>query len=332
LIIRQQHLELIKGDVIILCKLHVRLREETMSLKIHFSIRDLENLSGVKAHTIRIWEKRYGLLSPQRSDTNIRKYNLDSFKKLLDVTFIYNHGVKISKIAAFTPEETKEVILKHALIHSEHYAIDGLKKAMINFDTNSFNTIFSTLLKTKTFEEVFETVFIPLLQQIGVLWHIGTIDVSHERFMSELIKRKTIEHIELRASKTSKYSNNTKVCLFLPYDEIHDIGLIYANFILEKSGIKTIYLGPNIPLESLTKQFYKEGELIFLTFFTIKPDTDNIKSYLDSYQNIVCKDKKYPLWILGPKYIEVQKANTSSNIESFENIKIFLEKVKTLVA
>tara|TARA_B100000795_G_C22777868_1_gene430868 strand:+ start:100 stop:1011 length:912 start_codon:yes stop_codon:yes gene_type:complete len=302
-----------------------------MSVKTQFSIKDLENLSGVKAHTIRIWEKRYGLLAPQRSDTNIRQYNLDSFKKLLDVKFIYNHGVKISKIAAFTPTQIKEVILENALEHKEHYAIDSLKKSMINFNTNGFNKIFSTLLKTKTFEEIFETIFIPFLQEIGTLWHLGTIDVSHERFMSELIKRKTIEHIEIYASKIPKYSTKTKVCLFLPYDEIHDIGLIYANFLLEKSGIKTTYLGPNIPLESLTKQFYKGGELIFLTFFTIKPDIDSIKSYLDSYQDIVCKHEQYPLWILGQKHNEVQKENTYSNIECFDGVKSFLEKVKTLV-
>ena len=120
------------------------------------------------------------------------------------------------------------------------------------------------------------------------------------------------------------------MCLFLPYDEIHDIGLIYANYLLEKSGIKTTYLGPNIPLESLSKQFYTGGELIFLTFFTTKPDNDGIKSYLDSYQKIVCKEEKYPLWILVQKYIEVQKHNTASNIVCFDSVKSFVDKVKTL--
>jgi hypothetical protein len=118
--------------------------------------------------------------------------------------------------------------------------------------------------------------------------------------------------------------------LFLPYDEIHDIGLIYANYLLEKSGIKTTYLGPNIPLESLSKQFYKNGDLLFVTFFTTKPTNDTIKSYLDSYQKIVCKKEKYPLWILGQKYAEVQKHNTASNIFCFDSIKSFVEKVKTL--
>ncbi len=301
-----------------------------MRVKTHFSIKDLENLSGVKAHTIRIWEKRYGLFAPKRTDTNIRQYDLSNFKKLLDVTFIYNHGIKISKIAQFSPEKIKDVILKNSIVHKEHYAINGLKNAMFDFSTDQFNKIFSQLLKTKTFDQVFENVFIPFLHEIGMLWHVGTIDVSHERFISELIKRKTIEHIGLYTSKTPKYNNNTKVCLFLPYDEIHDIGLIYANYLLEKFGIKTTYLGPNIPLESLSKQFYTGGELIFLTFFTTKPDNDGIKSYLDSYQKIVCKKEKYPLWILGQKYTEVQKHNTASNIVCFDSVKSFVEKVNTL--
>ncbi len=301
-----------------------------MSVKTHFSIRDLENLSGVKAHTIRVWEKRYRLFSPKRTDTNIRKYDLESFKKLLDITFIYNHGIKISKIAAFSPQKIKDIILENAILHKEHYAINGLKNAMFDFDTDHFNKIFSQLLKTKTFDEIFEEIFMPFLKEIGMLWHLGSIDVSHERFVSELIKRKTIERINLLSSRLAKNYTKTRVCLFLPFDEIHDIGLIYANYLLEKSGIKTTYLGPNIPLESLTRQFCKNETLLFVTFFTTKPDNSSIKSYLDCYQKIVCENEKYPLWILGQKHNEVQKQNTASNIVCFDSIKSFAEKVKTL--
>lgn len=300
-------------------------------MKTHFSIKDLENLSGVKAHTIRIWEKRYGLLVPERTETNIRQYNLENLKKLLDVTFIYNNGVKISKIAGFNATQIKEIILQNAIAHKEHYAINNIKAAMLHFNTDQFNQIYTNLLETKTFEEIFESVFIPFLQEIGMLWHLGTIDVSHERFASELIKRKTIAHIDLYTTKNSKYQSKTKVCLFLPYEEIHDIGLLYANFQLEKSGIKTIYLGPNIPLESLPKLFYKDEKIIFLTYFTIKPDTDKIKEYLDSYQKVVCQERKVPLWILGQKFNEVQKEKTHANIEGFNSIKSFQEKMKTLI-
>ena len=106
--------------------------------------------------------------------------------------------------------------------------------------------------------------------------------------------------------------------------------LIYANYILEKSGIKPSYLGPNIPLESLTRQFCKNETLLFVTFFTTKPDNSLIKSYLDCYQKIVCENEKYPLWILGQKHNEVQKQNTASNIVCFDSIKSFAEKVKNL--
>ena len=122
-----------------------------MSVKTHFSIKDLENLSGVKAHTIRIWEKRYGLFAPKRTNTNIRQYDLSSFKKLLDVAFIYNHGIKISKIAQFSPEKIKDVILENSVIHKEHYAISGLKNAMFDFSTDQFNKIFSQRLTFRNF-------------------------------------------------------------------------------------------------------------------------------------------------------------------------------------
>jgi DNA-binding transcriptional MerR regulator len=300
-------------------------------VKTHFSIKDLENLSGVKAHTIRIWEKRYGLLVPERTETNIRQYNLENLKKLLDVTFIYKIGVKISKIAGFNAHQIKEIILQNAIAYKEHYAINNLKAAMLNFNTDQFIQIYTTLLETKTFEEIFESVFMPFLQEIGMLWHLGTIDVSHERFASELIKRKTIAHIDFYTAKNSKYRTKTKVCLFLPYEEIHDIGLLYANFQLEKFGINTVYLGPNIPLESLSKLFNKDEKIIFLTYFTIKPDTDKIKEYLDSYQKIVCQERKVPLWVLGQKFNEVQKEKKHANIEGFNSIKSFQEKVKTLI-
>lgn len=301
-----------------------------MGVKTHFSIKDLENLSGVKAHTIRIWEKRYGLLSPERSGTNIRQYNLDNLKKLLDVTFIYKHGVKISKIAGYDATKIKEIILENAIAHKETYAINNLKKAVLNFDTDQFNNVYNSLLESKTFDQIFETVFIPYLQEIGILWHLGTIDVSHERFASELIKRKTITYIDVSISKNTNYKNKLKACLFLPYEEIHDVGLLYANYQLEKYGVKTIYLGPNIPLDSLTKQINNDENLLFVTYFTVKPNAGNIKSYLDTFQEVVCKNKKYPLWVLGPKYNDVTKENTSKNIECFATIDSFVNKIKSI--
>ena len=200
-----------------------------MHVKTQFSIKDLENLSGVKAHTIRIWEKRYNLLEPTRTDTNIRKYDMVNLKKLLNVTFLYNEGFKISKIASFKESEILKIVNNQAETRKEDYAITSFKTAMFEFDQNLFTQTYNQLLEEKSFREVFFEVFLPMLNEIGMLWQTGTIDPAHERFISELIKQKIILRIEAQQRKAPANSDFLFV-LYLPYQEIHEIGLLYANY------------------------------------------------------------------------------------------------------
>ena len=168
-----------------------------MSIKSKFSIKDLENLSGVKAHTIRIWEKRYALLKPERTDTNIRRYSTESLKKILDVAYLYNEGYKISKIAKLGESVLKKTIIESITEESTgNFALNDLKKAMLSFDTDLFNNIYNKLQSSYTFDQIFTTIFIPFLTEIVVLWHSNALNIVHERFITELIKRKTIVHIE----------------------------------------------------------------------------------------------------------------------------------------
>ena len=150
-----------------------------------FSIKDLENLSGIKAHTIRIWEKRYNVLEPMRSDTNIRYYNLVNLQKLLNITLLHDHGYKISRIAKFTeqqiPEAVREIISEKSV---KSHAISSFKMAMLNFDQSLFFKTYDTLLSEKSFREVFHEVFIPLMNEIGLLWQSETITPAHEHFIS----------------------------------------------------------------------------------------------------------------------------------------------------
>jgi len=174
-----------------------------MLVKTKFSIKDLENLSGIKAHTIRIWEKRYNLLEPSRTDTNIRAYNLDSLKRLLNISLLYENGYKISKIATFSEIELAAIVTKLALEHEEAHSINTFKTAMFQFNQQLFADTYNALLENRSFPELFRTVFIPLLNQIGILWQTGTIDPCHERFVSEMIKQKVVLNIEQQyASKT----------------------------------------------------------------------------------------------------------------------------------
>ena len=158
-------------------------------IKKQFSIKNLEVLSGIKAHTLRMWEKRYGILTPQRTDTNIRTYGLDDLQKLLNISFLNENGYKISRISKLKDEEINELVKSFSSTnHSNDRAIKSFTLSMYNFDQNLFFDTYNSLLKTKTFREIFYQVFIPLLESIGLLWQTNSIHPVHEHFISNLIK------------------------------------------------------------------------------------------------------------------------------------------------
>ena len=301
-----------------------------MSIKTQFSIKDLENLSGVKAHTIRIWEKRYNLLSPERTDTNIRKYSTESLQRILDISYLYKEGYKISKIALLDDDALKKMIISSIEnTPTGDLAINNIKKAMLTFDTVQFNTIFNKLKLSLSFDEIFETVFIPLLTQIGTLWHTKAIDIAHERFISELIKRKTIFHIE-QESQEKPYNPERQVfCLFLPNKEIHEIGLLFTNYLLIKAGFSTIYLGHDIPLESLNK-LRNSNKLTYIAYLTVSPDTNESSDYFNQFNTTFNTETPPELWLVGTKTSSIEAASLPSNISRYESLESFLNKVKSL--
>src|SRR3970282_882472 len=177
------------------------------NVKSVFSIKDLENLSGIKAHTIRIWEKRYNVLKPMRTDTNIRLYDLASLQKLLNIVLLHDYGYKISKIASYSedkiPSLVREIISSK---NSKNHAISAFKMAMMNYDEELFLNTYNWLIAEKSFKEVFHEVFIPLLEELGLLWQTDTITPAHEHFISYLIKQKLLTNTEkLQVLKRTKF-------------------------------------------------------------------------------------------------------------------------------
>ncbi|WP_186989666.1 MerR family transcriptional regulator [Constantimarinum furrinae] len=300
-----------------------------MGVKTQFSIKDLENLSNVKAHTIRIWEKRYNLLEPERTDTNIRKYNLENLKKLLNVAYLYDQGHKISKIAKLENSEIQKLIQKNSINETNSLALKQLKSAMFDFDDDLFQYTFTELNKTKSFSEIFSEVFLPLLSDIGLLWQTGTIDPSHERFISELIKRKVIVAIDSLKTQPNK-SSSPVFALFLPIGEIHEIGLLFTNFQLLSRGFKTVYLGTNIGIESLVHITNHYNQICFLSYFTVKPDLIEIRKYLRDFNKRISKDDQHQLWLLGAKVRKFSDLKTPPNIKIIANNKDFPELLETL--
>ncbi|MCR9182425.1 MAG: MerR family transcriptional regulator [Flavobacteriaceae bacterium] len=298
-----------------------------MGIKTQFSIKDLEHLSGIKAHTIRIWEKRYNLLEPDRTDTNIRTYDLENLMKLLNVTYLYNHGYKISKIAGLQNKEIKNIIQESGLHDSkEIYALSELKSSMLNFDPQLFQSTFEKLEKQYNFREIFFNVFLPLLNDIGLLWQTGTIDPSHERFISELIKQKIIIQIESKFSIPPTKHEKLFV-LFLPLDEIHEIGLLYVNYELLNKGYKTIFLGNNIPTKNLQHLLNHHDNIVFVSYLTVQPENEKIPEFINDLDEKACKGNSNEVWLFGSKLLSEPTEDYPKQFRVFKSLSDFIETI-----
>lgn len=270
------------------------------SFKNAYSIKDLENISGIKAHTIRIWEKRYNILEPMRTETNIRYYDFSSIQKLLNITLLHNHGYKISKISQY-PSENIPSLVKEIITDKTYksHAINAFKVAMLNFDREAFYKSYDQLLANKSFSNIFSDVFVPLLNEIGLLWQTNTITAAHEHFITNLIKQKLEVELEI-VSKSEKIIQDQVFILFLPAQEIHDLGLKYLTYEIAKNGYQTIYLGENIEIEDLQRMTEQFESPVFLTYITTAPMIDEINGYIEKLQETVLKASPLAeLWVTG---------------------------------
>lgn len=288
------------------------------SIKQDFTIKDLENISGIKAHTIRIWEKRYNLLQPKRTGTNIRYYSPENLTKLLNIVLLNNNNFKISKIALMSDDvilmKSRELAFSNAI---DDEALNSIKISMYQFDKILFNNTYNTLLHKKTFREIFKDVFIPFLEQMGFLWHTDTLLPAHEHFISNLISQKILANTEkLQYNITN--TNKTYV-LFLPENEIHELGLLYLNYELVLRGFHTIYLGQSLPLYNLN-YFQESGqEICFITSLTIQPYDDKIEEYFKEIDDLM-HGTNNKFIATGRKIEKIKHLNLNTNIQLFDSI------------
>lgn len=295
------------------------------NIKTVFTIKDLENISGIKAHTIRIWEKRYNLLEPNRTDTNIRYYSTESLLKLLNVALLNKHSHKISKIADMTEEQiivnARELAFKYAVNDD---AINAFKMSMFQFDKVLFNNTYNRLLHKKTFRQIFKEVFIPFLNHIGLLWQTNTVMPAHEHFISNLI----IQKIQLNTEKLESAATNKDYTyvLFLPDGEIHEIGLLYLNYELVLRGSQTIYLGQSLPLNNLNYFFNGELKVCFITSMTVKPYDDKVVDYFYEIDDIL-KDTDHKMIAIGKRALDVQGLEFNSDITLFPSVIEVLDNI-----
>ena len=288
-------------------------------VKNSFSIKNLEHLSGIKAHTIRIWEKRYNLFEPERTDTNIRLYNLENLQKLLNVTLLYNNGYKISKIASFNSQEITENVHKLTINkNADDWSIGLFKLAMINFDQRLFTKTFNDLLDQFSFSEVFKNVFVPLMNELGVLWQTNSISPSHEHFITSLVKQKIHAMCEDLQQKSTRRTDRRFV-LFLPDNEIHELGLLYLQYEVLNNGFQCVFLGQSVPIESLNNLVDIGEPITFITYFTIEPTQDKIKAYLNTFNSEIIENIDSELWILGYQ-VQFMSDEMPDKIRKFKSI------------
>lgn len=280
----------------------------------NYSIKDLEHLSGIKAHTLRIWEQRYNLINPKRTDTNIRYYDQTDLKLVLNVSLLKDNGFKISKIAKMSKEEMSEAVLtvtEKASSYSDQ--IYALTLSMIDLDEQRFEKIISTNTLKLGFERTMLNIIYPFLSKIGIMWITDSINPAQEHFMSHLIRQKLIVAID--GQYPSFETSTKKYMLFLPEGELHELSLLFANFLIRSRKSKTIYLGQDMPLRDLTlaHDLYEPDYLI--TILTSRNPRISPQSYLKNLANAF---PKTPILVSGAQVIG-QDLEVAHNIIQVSN-------------
>lgn len=225
----------------------------------YYSIRDLEELSGVKAHTIRMWEKRYGVIHPGRTDTNIRFYGNDELRKLLNVSLLVRNGYRISAVSTMSEKELTGAVAGLAPTGDE--AWENLLLSLIELDESRFRRTFTGLTQELGFEQAVFQVIFPFFDRVGLMWQLGTINPAQEHFFSNLVRNRLITWAE----ELPLPEDGPEVLLFLPEHEWHELGLLFYAGALRRRGYRTTYLGQAVPIESLARVLAARSPVMLVT-------------------------------------------------------------------
>ncbi len=268
------------------------------NIKSFFTIAELENISAISAHTIRIWERRYQLFQPNRTSNNRRTYDLDDLQYLLNIDLLRKNGLKISKIAYHSREEVfqlaKEIIDRS---FNNEYALTELKMAMYGFDANLFEQFFEKAMLENDFKTVFKNRILPFLAYISQYWQTNTVTIAHEHFISNLIYQKIQLQIA-QLKEVKKRSSERTFVLFLPEEEMHEIGLLYLHYELRLKRYQTIYLGRSVPLKDLASLKALYSNICFVSNFTMNLHPNKLKTYLNKV-NTFLSNTNHNYWAIG---------------------------------
>ena len=264
-----------------------------------FSIKDIENLTSIKAHTWRMWESRYNIGIPQRKDSNHRFYDNDDLKEILKISYLYHAGYKISTIAALKDAERIRLVEdKSTFTNERDFLIKEMLEASIDLDEDRFNITFKNSCNQLGLENTLTKVVYPFQQKIGVLWLTEHVIPSQEHFTSNIIRQKictAIDELPL-VRKESKPS----ILLFTPEKEMHEIPLLLMHYLLKKHGFKTIYLGSNISLHEVELYANKNPDCTHVLFYL----ATNLNSWSpENFLSKLCKSFSAKTIMMAGKYV-----------------------------
>jgi DNA-binding transcriptional MerR regulator len=258
-----------------------------------YTLSDLEKLTGIKSGTIRIWERRYRIIKPHRTETNRRWYDDDDLRRIINISILYRDGIKISKIATFSGSEIEDKVfaLTHETTNKDNQ-IDSLIIAMIGFNENVVNEILLRSIIDSGFENTFTEVVFPFLKRVGIMWQTGSVNIGAEHFISNIFRKRLIAAID--SLSPAVIHDRKKVVLFLPENELHELGLLFYTYIIKSLGHEVLYLGQSTPLNAIADvvelwhpEYLVTGALSDLPFTTTKEYLEKLSNTFSGYKILV---------------------------------------------
>lgn len=263
-----------------------------------FSISDLEQLSGIKAHTIRIWEQRYGILRPVRTATNIRTYCEDDLRRLLNVATLCGRGYRISKVAKLSEQELSRAVIscdEEAHAHTYCHQVNALLAAMLAMDECQLTHLLNQAVAQNGFEQAILHIVYPFLQRIGVMWQAGSVNPAQEHLVTNLLRQKMMSATD--ALPPVQPATARRWVLFLPEREMHELALLFMNYALRARGHHVLYLGQNLPISELQAVCATYNPYAALTVMTAVPERHEVQGFVHELREL-CPD--IDLYLYGP--------------------------------
>jgi DNA-binding transcriptional MerR regulator len=285
-----------------------------------YSIKDLEYISGIKAHTIRIWEKRYQLLEPDRSTTNIRSYSDDDVRKILNIAMLVKHGYRISNVACLSSEKLQAEVLRFSQMNGDpERNLDQLMVYAINFEIDEFERYLDALINKDGFAKVMEKYVFPFFGRIGILWQAGSIFAAQEHFVSNLIRKRLI----CEAEKFDSAPDAKTILFFLRENEWHELGLLYSNYLAAQAGLKCIYLGQSLPVSDLSGLLANKKFDFVCTSFVHAVEKAELENYL---ANLASFFRKSQILISG-RQIALNEPKLPVRVSAVKSAADFVRKI-----